>query len=76
MHRLRRFVVLAAKHLYLGLIYVGAWSTPVAAGEFLRDAQSTNDSGCRPAPDHPERLVPDRPLSEVERELWRQLADS
>ncbi|MGN9913988.1 DUF6059 family protein [Phytohabitans sp. LJ34] len=73
MRRLRRFFLLAAKHLYLGLVYVGAWSTPAAMGEFLHRGQSVDGSGCGPAPGHPERLVPGRPLSEVERGLWRQL---
>jgi hypothetical protein len=30
---------------------------------------------CGPAPGHPERLVPDVPLSGSERVLWAQLAD-
>lgn len=71
--RLRRLVLLLAKCLYLGFVYVGSWSASIPLGELLRPTRSITGSGCEPAPAHPERLVPDRPLSEVEKGLWRQL---
>jgi hypothetical protein len=71
--RLRRLVLLLAKYLYLGLVYAGSWSATIPVGELLGLTRSITGAGCEPASGHPERLVPDRPLSEVEQGLWRQL---
>ena len=72
--RLRRLASLAANHLYLGLMYVGSWTFPADIAEQVRRAPEGSGPGCGPVAGHPERLVPDQPLSEAERHLWRQLS--
>ena len=73
MRRLRRLALLVAQHLYIGLVHVGSWSFSAEIGEQLRRAAGDGGSARGPAKSHPERLVPDQPLSEVERDIWRQL---
>jgi hypothetical protein len=66
--------VLVAGHLYAGLIQVGSWAFPADVGEYVRRAPDVSGADGGPAPGHPERLVPDQPLSETERSLWRDLS--
>jgi len=75
-----RIAAAVAKHLYVGLVYLGSWHAPLPTGEFLRQRRSRGDPSTagparRPCPGHPERLVPDIPLSDEERRLWRAALD-
>jgi hypothetical protein len=84
---LRRITVATGRHLYLGLVCAGCWAASFDVGEFLRRERQSAGSRAsttpppvppsewaeRPAPGHPERLVPMVPLTSVERQLWRQL---
>jgi hypothetical protein len=85
-HRCRRLLLAVAKHVYAGLVCVGSWGAPFYIGEYPHRVPSTDgprhqsatgtsgeDGARRPPPGHPERLVPNLPLSKVERQLWRQL---
>ena len=83
LQQLRHVAVGAAKHVYTGLVYVGSSAAPGDVDAILRHDHSSAGadtttvpaviSADRPMLGHPERLIPNQPLTKVERHLWRQL---
>lgn len=72
------------RHIWSGLGYVGwfaAGPMPAQYGRYVPDVPAEQPAPTPPATPslppaaHPERLVPDEPLTEEASELWAQLSD-
>ncbi|GLW63964.1 hypothetical protein Arub01_22080 [Actinomadura rubrobrunea] len=61
------------RYVWSGLAYVGYGMAGAVLGGHQWHAARTPPTPSVPPPAHPERLVPDVPLSEEEARLWAQL---